>query len=77
MNVYYLYNKRVCPQTMFKILRLRRQRCQIKRITGLPNTWGRERDRAENKNQGGGGGGWGGNMRHRGVRNIIKNIFRR
>jgi hypothetical protein len=24
-----LYNKRACPQTMFKILRLRRQRCQI------------------------------------------------
>jgi hypothetical protein len=35
----YLYNKRACPQTMFKILRLRRQHCQIKRITGLPKTW--------------------------------------
>ncbi len=41
----YLYNKRACPQTMFKILRLRRQHCQIKRITGLPKTWGRERER--------------------------------
>jgi hypothetical protein len=39
-----LYNKRACPQTMFKILRLRRQRCQIKRITGLPKTWRRERE---------------------------------
>ncbi len=44
---YYLYNKRACPQTMFKILCLWRQRCQIKRITGLPKTWGQER--AENK----------------------------
>jgi hypothetical protein len=54
----YLNNKRACPQTMFKILRLRRQRCQIKRITGLPKTWGqeREKERAENKNPGGGGG---------------------
>ncbi len=42
-----------CPQTMFKILRLKRQRCQIKRITGLPKTWGLERP--ENKNPGGGG----------------------
>jgi hypothetical protein len=54
-----LYNKRACPQTMFKILRLRRQPCQIKRITGLPKTWGQEREkerkRAENKNPGGGG----------------------
>ena len=50
--IYYLYNKRACPQTMFKILRLRRQHCQIKGITGLPKTWGqeRERERAENKN---------------------------
>jgi hypothetical protein len=39
---------------MFKILRLWRQRCHIKRKTGLPKTWGRER--AENKNPGGGGG---------------------
>ncbi len=45
---------------MFKILRLRRQRYQIKRITGLPKTWGRdrERERAENKNPEGGGGGY-------------------
>jgi hypothetical protein len=48
-----LYNKRACSQTMFKILRLRRQCCQIKRKTGLPKTWGQER--AENKNLGGGG----------------------
>ncbi len=27
---YYLYNKRACPQTMFKILRLQRQHCQMK-----------------------------------------------
>jgi hypothetical protein len=40
-----LHNKRASPQTMFKILRLQRQRCQSKRITGLPNTWGQERDR--------------------------------
>jgi hypothetical protein len=49
-----LYNKRACPQTMF--LRLRRQRCQIKRITGLPRTWGRERERElKIKIRGGGG----------------------
>ncbi len=54
-----LYNKRACPQTMFKILRLWRQRCQIKRITGLPKTWGWERGRAENKNPRRGGGGRG------------------
>ena len=40
-----LYNKRACPQTMFKILCLRRQHCQIKRITGLPKTWEQERER--------------------------------
>jgi hypothetical protein len=51
-----LYNKRACPQTMFKILRLRRQHCQINRITGLPKTWGQERERAENKNPERGGG---------------------
>jgi hypothetical protein len=33
-----LHNKRACPQKMFKIL-------HPKRITGLPNTWGQERDR--------------------------------
>jgi hypothetical protein len=38
-----LYNKRVCPQTMFKILRLWRQYCQ-RRIAGLPKTWGLEKD---------------------------------
>jgi hypothetical protein len=44
---------------MFKILHLQRQHCQIKRITGLPKTWGRERERerAENDNPGGVGGG--------------------
>jgi len=43
---------------MFKILGLWRQRCQIRRITGWPKTWGkRERERAENKNPGGGGTG--------------------
>ncbi len=48
----YLYNKRACPQTMvktmFKILRLHSQRCPItklRRITGLPKTWGQERER--------------------------------
>jgi hypothetical protein len=51
-----LYNKRACPQTMFKILRLRRQHYQIRGITGLPKTWGQER--VENQNpQGPGGGG--------------------
>ncbi len=38
-----LYNKRACPHTMFTILHLRKQHCQIKRITGLPKPWGRER----------------------------------
>ncbi len=56
MKLYNLYNERACPQTIFKILRLQRQRCQIKGTTGLPKTWGaRERERAENKNPGGGG----------------------
>jgi hypothetical protein len=30
---------------MFKIIRLWRQPCHIKRITGLPKTWGQERER--------------------------------
>jgi hypothetical protein len=44
---------------MFKILHLQKQNCQIKRITGLPKTWGpeREKESAENKNWG--MGGWG------------------
>jgi hypothetical protein len=41
----YIIKELVLTQTMFKILRLRRQRCQIKRITGLPKTWGQERER--------------------------------
>jgi hypothetical protein len=47
-----LYNKRACSQTMFKILRLRRQHCQIKRKTGLQKTFWQERERAGNKNPG-------------------------
>jgi hypothetical protein len=60
LNLPDLYDKRACPQTMFKILHLRRQRCQIKRITGLPKTWGREREREREmkiKIRGGGGRG--------------------
>jgi hypothetical protein len=51
-----LYNKRACPQTMFKILRLLRQCCQIKEDNRVAKNMGaRERERAENKNPGGGG----------------------
>ena len=42
---------------MFKILRLPRKRCQIKRITGLPKTWGQESERElKIKIRGAGGG---------------------
>jgi hypothetical protein len=36
---------------MFKILCLRRQHCQIRRITGLPKTWGRERERERERDR--------------------------
>jgi hypothetical protein len=53
---YNLNNKRACPQTMFKIVRLRRQCCQIKEDRrGCQKHGGNERERAENKNPGGGG----------------------
>ncbi len=52
-----LYNKRACSQTMLKMLRLRRQHCQIKRITGLQKTFWQERERElEIKIRGWGGG---------------------
>ncbi len=40
-----LYNKRACPQTMLKILRLRRQRCQIKDNRVAKNMGAREKDK--------------------------------
>ncbi len=58
LTVFYLNNKRACPQKMFKILRLRKQCCQIKRITGLPKTWGHERElKIKIMGRAGGGGG--------------------
>ncbi len=33
----HLYNKRACPQTMFKILHLQKQRCQIEEGNRVAN----------------------------------------
>jgi hypothetical protein len=58
----YLYNKRACPQTivktMFKILRLRSQRCQIKEANRVAKNIGareREKERELKIKIGGGG----------------------
>jgi hypothetical protein len=43
-----LYNKRACPQTMFKILRLRRQHCQMELDNRVAKKWRWERDEIKN-----------------------------
>jgi hypothetical protein len=52
--------KRVCPQTIFQVLCLKRQGCQIKEDNRVAKNMGQEKgsekERDENKNQKGGGG---------------------